>query len=191
MQEIIVDSIGKDIPETYGGFNHKNILIAPVSWFTTIGAPKALHDTDTAANEGTTFAELGSITTDHVFATGKAFMTLTGAIETSDLKSAYLGEGVNKIVENKTTIVLEGSSAELVGFSRRFKNERLIVLMQEAEEDLFRQIGSAEYGAIFTELDAVVEASREGLKRRTFTVTDKQRYEAPVYTGAVTKLPVA
>lgn len=191
MQEIIVDSIGKDIPETYGGFNHKNILIAPVSWFTTIGAPKALHDSTTPANEGTTFAELGSITVDHVFPTGKGFMTLVGAIETTDLKSAWLGEGVNKIVENKTTIVLEGSSAELVGLSRWVKNQRFIVLMQEAEEDLYRQIGSAEYSAIFTELDANTEATREGLKRRTFTLSDKQRYEAPIYLGTVTKLPNA
>jgi hypothetical protein len=191
MQEIIVDTIGKDIPETYGGFNHKNILIAPVSWFETISAPKALHDTETPANEGTTFAELGSITTDHVFPTGKGFMTLVGAIETTDLKAAYLGEGVNKIVENKTTIVLEGSSAELVGLSRWIKNQRFIVLIQESEEDIFRQLGSEEYSAIFTELDANVEATREGLKRRTFTLTDKQRYEAPVYTGTVTKLPNA
>jgi hypothetical protein len=191
MQEIIVDSIGKDRPDVYGGFNHKNILIAPLDWFTTIGAPKALHDSITAANEGVTFAELGSISVDHVFPTGKGFMTVEGAQETTDLKAAYLGEGVNKIVENKTTIVLEGSSAELVGFSRWVKNKRFVILIQETEEDLYRQLGSLEYGAMFTELDANIEALREGASRRTFTLTDKQRYEAPVYLGTVTKLPNA
>lgn len=185
MAEIIVETLGKEIAEHSGGIVHTNILIAPIDWFTTIAAPKLLSDPNTPANEGTTFAALGKISAAHTFPIGKGFMKLTGAIETSDIKSAYLGEGTNKVVENKSIVVLEDSSAEIIGFSRWIKNKRCIILMQEVGSKKYRQLGSEEFGAIASELDAIVEATREGLNRRTFTFSDKQRYEAPVYDAAV------
>lgn len=188
-QDIIVETLGSEIPEHFGGFVHTNVLFAPLDWFDTIGAPKALHDAADSLNEATTFAELSEISTAHTFQTGKGFMKLTVAIETSDVKSAYLGESTNKIVENKATIVLEGSKADLLGFSRWAKNKRGILLLQEADSKQYRQLGTEEHGAIFTELDAMVEALREGLNRRTITVSDKSRYEAPIYTGTVTEVP--
>jgi hypothetical protein len=191
MADIIVETLGKEIAEHAGGIVHTNFLIAPLEWFETIGAPKVLSDTDTPANEGTTFAELATITTAHTFKTGKGFMTLTSAIETSDIKSAYLGESTNKVVENKSTLVLEDSDAEILGFSRWIKNKRVIVLQQEVGSKNYRQLGSEEFGAIATELDAMVEGAREGLNRRTFTFSDKQRYEAPIYNATVTKVPTA
>lgn len=187
--DIIVEKLGAEIPEHSGGIVHTNILFAPLDWFDTIAAPLQLNDPDTPANEGTTFAELGSITTAHTFKTGKGFMTLTGKLEGNGLTGAYLGEGTNKVVENKATINMEDSTAEIIGFSRWAKNKRCIVLLQEVGAKRYRQLGSEEYGAIFTELDAKVEATREGLNERIFTVSDKQRYEAPVYAAEVTKVP--
>lgn len=189
MAEIIVETLGKEIPEHAGGFVHTNILVAPLDWFATIAAPKPLSDLATPANEATTFTELASITEAHTFAVGKGFMKLTGKIESSDIKSAYLGEGTNKVVENKLTFVLEDSTAEVLGFSRWIKNKRCIVLQQEVASKNYRQVGSEEFGAIFSELDAMVEGTREGLNQRTFTVQDKQTYEAPIYNAAVTLVP--
>lgn len=191
MQDILVENLGSDIPEHFGGLDHKEVLVAPVDWFDTIGEPKPLHDATTPANEGTTFVELGSITDAHVFKAGKGFMTLHTAIETTDIKSAFLGEGTNKIVENKVSTVLEGSSSEIIGFSRWVKNQRLIVLLKEVNSGNYRQVGTAKHGAIATELEGMVEGVREGLNRRTFTFSDKSQYEAPVYSGTVTKMPSA
>jgi hypothetical protein len=188
-QDIIVETLGNDNPEHFGGIVHTNVLFAPLDWFDVIGQPKALHDASDTNNEATTFAELSTISTDHTFKTGKGFMVLTTAIETSDIKSTYLGESTNKIVENKALIVLEDSKPEILGFSRWAKNKRGILLLQEAGSKQYRQLGSAEHGAIFTELDAMVEALRDGLNRRTITVSDKSRYEAPIYTGTITKVP--
>jgi hypothetical protein len=189
-QDIIIEKLGKAEQEHFGGIVHTNVLYAPLDWFATIAAPLKLDDA-TPANEGTTFAELGSITTDHTFLTGKGFIKLTVAEQTSDIKSAYLGESTNKIVENKASIVLEGSTAELIGFSRWSRNKRCVVLLQEVGSGNYRQIGSEDHGAMFTEMDAMVEASNEGFNKRTITVSDKSRYEAPVYSGLVTLVPSA
>ena len=116
-------------------------------------------------------------------------MTLHTAIETSKIESAFLGEGTNKIFENKSTVVLEGSSKDVIGFSRWVKNQRLIVLQKESNSGNYRQIGTAKHGAIAAEIESLVNATREGLNRRTFVISDKATYEAPVYSGFVTKMP--
>lgn len=189
MQDILLQNLGSDIPEHFGGIDHKEVLVAPVDWFETIEDPKPLHDAATPLNEGTTFTELGEIATAHTFKTGKGFMTLHTAIETGNITSSFLGEGTNKIFENKFGLVLEGSSSEIIGFERWVKNQRVIVLVKESNSGNYRQLGNSKHGAIFTENEAVLEASREGLNRATYVVSDKSVYRAPVYNSTVTKMP--
>lgn len=189
MQDIKTENLGSDIPEHFGGFDHKEFLIAPVDWFETIGAPKPLHDAVTSGNEATSFAEAGEISTAHVFKTGYGFMTLHTAIETTEITGSYLGEGTNKIIGNEVKTVLEDSRSEILGFSRWVKNQRVIILVKESNSGNYRQLGTNVHGAIASEFEPVVEGSREGLNRRTFTFSDKAQYEAPVYTGTVTKMP--
>lgn len=189
-QEIKVENLGGNEPEASGAINHRRILLAKLDWFDSIAAPKPLHDASTPANEGTTFAELGTISANHAFKTGFGFMTLEGVQEATGIESTGIGEKKNRNFENKSEIVLAGSSAELIGFSRWSKNADLIVLLEEQSDGLLRQLGSEKFAASVAEFVGKVDATVEGGASKIFTISDKQVYEAPVYGGTVTVMPV-
>lgn len=188
-QDIKVENLGGSSPEAIGGFNHRKILIALASWFTTISAPKPLHDADTPANEGTNFAELATITANHVFKSGYGFITVEGVQETTDLTSAGIGNKKNRLFENKQIAVLAGSDAELLGFSRWVKNQDLVILTQEVGTSNYRQLGSDTFAASVSEFEGKIEAALEGGNTQTYTLSDKQVYQAPIYAGTVDLMP--
>lgn len=189
MADIKVEKLGGNEPEASGAVNHKRILFAKLDWFASLDAPKPLYDADTPANEGTTFAELGSITGTHTFKTGYGFMTLEGVQESTGIESAGIGEKKNRSFENKTDVVLAGSSDVLVGFSRWSKNADVIVLLEEHATGILRQIGSERFAASITEFAGKLDPTVEGGSSKTFSISDKQVYEAPVYKGTVTVMP--
>ena len=188
-QDIKVENLGGESPEAIGGFNHRKILIAKADWFTTIAAPKPLHDANTPANEGTTFAELATVNGNHVFKAGYGFMTLEGVQELTDLTSPGIGNKKNRLFENKCQAVLAGSAAAILGFSRWIKNADCVVLIQEVGTSAYRQLGSDVYAASVTEFEGKIEGAPEGVNTQTYTFSDKQVYQAPLYTGSVDVMP--
>jgi hypothetical protein len=189
-QDIKVEKIGGVSDEPTGSFNHRNLRIALVSWFATMAAPKPLTDATTPANEAVNFKELAEITGTHTFKAGYGFMTVEGIQEMTDLAVKGIGSKKGRLFENKMNFSLEGSRAETLGFSRWIKNADVIVLAQEASSKRYRQIGSEEFAAAVVEFESKVEATADGANSRVFTISDKQVYEAPIYLGTITDMPV-
>lgn len=187
-QDIKVESIGGLTCEPTGGFDVRNIKYADIDWFESISAPKPICDA-TPANEGTTFEELAEISADHTFKTGYGFMTLEAVQESTGLESTMIGEKKRRLFENKITTVIAGSNSTLNGFVRWAKNRSCIVLITEAESGRTRQLGSERFAAEILEMVGKVEATAEGDNSKAITFSDKQVYEAPIYTGVITDMP--
>lgn len=188
-QDIKVETLGGLTCEPTGGINHRKIKVALLDWFETDGvkAPKPLCDS-VEANEATTFAEMATISEDHVFKTGYGFMTIEAIQETVDIESAPIGEKRRKLFENKSNIQVAGSNADLLGFSRWIKNKDVVVLLPETESGNYRQIGSEAYAAMI-EVTGKIEATVEGGNTQSYVVSDKQVFQAPIYAGTVTDMP--
>jgi hypothetical protein len=187
-QDIKVENIGLQTCEPTGGFNHRTIKIAPLDWFASLTEPKPICD-PTPANEATTFAEMAEITTAHTFNEGYGFMTLRGVQELTDLESTMIGEKRRRLFENKINFTVPGSDSELLGFTRWLKNKDFVCLITEVESGRTRQIGSERMAAALTELVGKIEATMEGDNSQLFTISDKQLYQAPVYSGTITDMP--
>lgn len=187
-QDIKVENIGGLTCEPMAGFNHRTIKIAMLSWFTSIAEPKPLCD-DIPANEGATFEELGEISGNHAFNAGYGFMTFEVLQESASLESPMIGEKKGRLLENKSSFHIAGSTSKLIGFNRWIKNKDFIVLMEEVESGRFRQIGSERFAANVAEFTGIMEGAPEGGNRQEYVVSDKNVYQAPVYKGTVVDMP--
>jgi len=187
-QDIVVQEIGGVGCEPIGGLAHLEIRIAPVDWFTAIGEPKPLCD-PIPANEATTFEEMIDITTDHTFAVGKGFMKLKGIEDTVGIESAMIGNAKRRLFENKLSVLIAGSDAKRLGFTRWAKNKDFIVLATEIESGRTRQLGTSRRPASISELTGKIDPTPEGDNAAAFVFSDKQVYEAPIYKGIITDAP--
>jgi len=100
-----------------------------------------------------------------------------------------IGEVRRTLHENKVGFVIPGSDADSLGFSRWLKNKDFICLVTETESGRTRQIGSTRMAAKVAELEGKIEGSMEGDNAQTFVVSDKQKYQAPIYKGTITDMP--
>jgi len=188
MADIKVEKVGGLTEEPIGGFNHLNIKVALVEWFSSIAAPKPLQDIDTPANEATTFEELAEISGTHTFNAGYGFMNIEALQEKIDIEATPLGEKKGKLFENKANVVVAGSNAKLLGFARWIKNKDVIVLLQEFENGQLRQVGAERFAAAI-EVTGKIEGAPEGGNTQSYVISDKQVYQAPIYKGTVTVMP--
>lgn len=186
MSDIVVEKIGGAGNEVLAGFTHGEIYVGFLEHFDALTEPEERNG-DTPA---TTLAGLASITGDHTFLADKGF-TKVGAIQESiRLESSMIGEPkMSPAIENKLTVKILGSEADVLGFGRLCKGRDLIVLAAEAESGRLRQVGSAKYAAKLSEFNTVIEEVAEGENAATYVFTDKQKYVAPIYSGTVTEQP--
>jgi hypothetical protein len=183
---ITVEKIGSAISEVTGAFSHTDILVGFMEDFDSMTAPKE-RDGDGAA---TTLAELVTITADHTFVSNKGFIKVKAVADTVGLESTLIGDPTKSTaIENKLTIQLLGSEEEIVAFKRLLKGRQLIVLAKEFESGRMRQIGSASYPARLSEASSRIEPTVEGENTSTLVFMDKQKYDAPIYSGEVTLQP--
>lgn len=188
MSNIKVEKLGGYQEEPIGGFNHRTIKVALLSWFSSIAAPKPLQDITTPLNEGTTFEEIGEIAGTHTFNLGYGFMTIEAIQEEVDIVSDPIGNKKGMLFENKANINVAGSNAKLLGFGRWIKNKDVIVLMEEAGTGNIRQIGAERFAASI-KVSGKIEGTGEGANTQTYEVSDKQVYMAPIYKGVITDMP--
>lgn len=190
MSDIKVENIGGATQEPTGGLDVRSIRYADIDWFATIAAPKPLSDLATPANEAISFEELAEVDGDHTFEVGYGFMIIEAVQETAGIESTMIGEKKRRLFENKCSATIAGSHAKLSGFIRWLKNRSGIVLVTEAESGRVRQIGSERFAAEVAEMTGKIDPTVEGDNSKVITFSDKQVYEAPIYTGAIVDMPV-
>jgi hypothetical protein len=183
---ILVEKIGSTLCEVTGGFNHTEVYVAKVSSFDSLIAPKDKE----GPNAATTLADLVTISGDHIFKTGLGFTKIKAIKETVKLETSQIGDATKSPVqENKMTVQMLGSEAQILGFKRWAKGEDLIVIAIEFESGNVRQIGSAQYGGIIIESNSKIEETINGENTTTLVFQDKQKYDAPIYTGQIVTQP--
>ena len=185
---IEVENIGGNTCEVSGAFSHTECYIGFLEDFEQLTEPKDRCGDDAA----TTLADLVTISADHTFLTGKGFTKVKAIADTVGLESTQIGETTKSpVFENKLSIQILGSKPEILGYKRLIKGRDLIVLAVEFESSQVRQIGSAKYPARMSELSSKIEPTVEGENTSTMVFMDKQKYDAPIYTGAITVQPAA
>lgn len=181
MCEIKLENVGSESCEPVGGLTVE-VHIAPVKDFTAVQEPPSL--------EGYTSLEsLVTVAAAHTFPDGKGFSVIEGVEETGTLKSTMIGNPGSQMFQNELVIEVAGSTAKLLGFLRVAKNLRFVALAEEGGSGNQRQLGSKRSPARFTGIEAAIEAAREGKNAVTLTIQDKQKWPAPIYTGAIVLKP--
>lgn len=188
---IKVEKIGEPGCEVSGGFSHTEVYVALLSTFASLTEPKELCG-DGAA---TTLEELVTITTAHTFNTGYGFTKMRAIQESVGLETTQIGDpNKSPMQENKLTVQLLGSKAELLGFKRQFKGQDIVVLAPEFGSGNLRQIGSAKFAGKISESSSKIEATVDGENTTTLVFMDKQKYDAPIYNvtgGGITLQPAS
>jgi hypothetical protein len=184
---VALEDIGGESCEPVSGLVNK-VYYALHSDFTTINDPKKICDVD-PAKVAATFAQLAEIATAHVFKVGKKFWQIETITETGTIKSTQIGENGRSLYQNELVVEVAGSEAEVLGFCRWIKNQKLVVLLEEFGTGNVRQLGSARLQAT-VKVEHNVEATLEGKNSATITFTDKNFGPAPIYKGSILLTPM-
>lgn len=179
---LALEDIGGESCEPVSGLVGK-VYYALHSDFETINDPKKICD-PVPANVAATFAELAEIATAHVFKTTKKFFQIETVTETGTIKSAQIGEIGRGLCQNDLAIEISGSEAEVLGFCRWVKNQKLVVLLEEFGTGNVRQLGSSRLPAT-AKFEHNIEATLEGKNSAVITFTDKNFGPAPIYKGEI------
>lgn len=177
-----LEDIGGESCEPVSGLVNK-IYYALHADFATINDPKKICD-PVPANVATSFADLATIPTAHVFKVGKKFFQIDYVTETGTIKSAQIGEIGRGLFQNDLVIEIAGSEAEILGFCRWVKNQKLVVLSEEFGTGNVRQLGSSRL-PVTVKVEHNIEATLEGKNSAVITFTDKNFGPAPIYKGAI------
>lgn len=172
-----IENIGSPCAEPVAGFVPK-LYWAPRADFQTLVDPKDICDED--GNGADTYEELAEITDSHVMKTGKKLHTVDFVTETGELKHTTIGE--SKIYQNEMKVTLEGSSAKVLGYSRFIKRQKAVFFVEEQGSGRFRQLGSSRINATVS-VEGGLDASTEGNNSMILTITDKQKWPSPIYSG--------
>ena len=183
---VVLEDIGGESCEPVSGLVNK-IYYALHSDFDTINDPKKICDPNPLLVAGT-FAELAEIATAHVFKTAKKFFQIDFVTETGTIKSTQIGENGRSLYQNELAIEIAGSEAEVLGFCRWVKNQKLVVLSEEFGTGNVRQLGSSRLPAT-VKAEHNIEATLEGKNVATITFTDKNFGPAPIYKGVIQLTP--
>ncbi|WP_281980473.1 hypothetical protein [Tenacibaculum mesophilum] len=185
---IKIENIGGATSEVSGGFSHTEVYVALLENFTALTEPKERDGASPAAS----LAELVTIDTPHTFETGFGFTKIKAIRESVGLETTQIGDVTKSpMQENKLTLQMLGSEAEILGFKRWAKGRDLVVLATEFESGNLRQIGSAKFGGKLIESSSKIEAALEGENTTTLVFQDKQKYDAPIYSGTIEIQPAA
>lgn len=174
--------------ENVGGLNPE-----PIAGFTTTMYYALRSDFETVA-EPPAFDAVGGYATkakcvgEHVFKTGKFFNTIEIVPDTGKIETTSIGERKRKLSQNAFTAQISGSEDVVLGFMRMVKNADFVVLVQENGGNM-RQFGSQLLKGWFDSLAHTGEEAVEGNNSCTFTVMDKQKWPAPIYTGDIQIAP--
>ena len=156
------------------------LYVARASDFTTI---RWIPDAPASLEEKVT------ITTDHVFASGKCFKKISCTLEKGQLVSTLGGERNSHSYENMATIAQPGNKKLMLGLLEEFKNDDLIVLVKELDGQV-RQLGWEDVPAHLDTGETTTGTAVTDFKGSTLTFKSIGRI-APVYEGEILLTPAA
>ncbi|KIQ22651.1 hypothetical protein RT99_05965 [Flavobacterium sp. MEB061] len=185
---LALEDIGGQSCEPVAGLAN-GIYYAPHADFATINDPKKICD-PTPANVAATFAELAEISIAHTFKTGKCFFKNEIVTETGSIKSTQIGENGRGLFQNELVVQIAGSAADVLGYCRWLKNQKLVVLSEEFGSGNIRQLGSSRLPCT-VKVEHNLEATIEGNNSATITFSDKNFGPAPIYKGVIQLVPEA
>ena len=183
---ITLEDIGAEVCEPVAGLSQ--VYYSLHGDYTSIEDPKDICGTVTAA----TFAELVEIPASpgHIMSSGKQIFELKFVTETGTIKSTMVGEKGRRLFENELVVEVGGSDADLLGFLRWIKNQKLVFNVVEFGTGNVRQLGSKRMPAWVEGIEHAIEAVIEGKNSVTLTLKDKQKWPASIYKGALQLTPV-
>jgi len=167
--------------ELASGVSETDIYYAPVDFIDQDAEPTALGTT------GATFEQLGKISTDITFLSGKGFKKLRIMPETGEVKDELTGNKGNKKVKQSFEFMIANTDATLIGFVRQYKNVPMVVLVRERTGRI-RKIGSKANPAFFDAVSITTGKTAEDDSGMTLTVTAVSGSPAPEYAGAITEM---
>lgn len=186
MADIKIEDLGFESCEPTGSLQ-VDIHYAPTRYFESIPEPKKMCGSGDKVAQN--FAELATITEQFKFKEGKGFHKLGFVPETGEITSGLIGEKFRRLIENSLVGQMEGSYAELLGFCRWVKNQKLIILFKEFSSDNVRVIGSGKMPGWIEALEHKIEATAEGNNSLSLTFKDKNFSPAPIYKGDIVLFP--
>lgn len=128
-----------------------------------------------------------TITTDHVFASGKCFKKVSCTLEKGQLVSNLVGERNSHSFENMATVGFAGNLKKALGLLEEFKNDDLIVLVKELNGQV-RQLGWEDVPAHVETAETTTGQAVADFKGTNLTFKSIGRI-APVYEGAIQLTP--
>lgn len=184
---VVLEDIGTEVCEPVAGLSQ--VYYSLHGDYESIEDPKDICGTVTASS----FEELVEIpaTPGHVMKTGKQIFELKFVTETGTIKSTMVGEKGRRLFENELVVEVAGSEAQLLGFLRWIKNQRLVFNVVEFGTGNVRQLGSKRLPAWVEGIEHAIEAVMEGKNSATITLKDKQKWPASIYKGDLQLTPVA
>jgi len=180
-----LENIGSEVCEPIGGTG-VTLYWGLLGDFETLQEVKSICGESEAA--AANFTELAEITTSHVLKAGKKLRKVVFTTETGSIVTTQIGEKGRRLFENSFVIEVPGSEANLLGFSRYIKNQKLIVFIEEAGSGRVRQLGNKRVPAWVDTQEGGLEAAIEGKNAITYTFKDKAMGHAPIYSGNLDSL---
>jgi|AntDeeMinimDraft_5_1070356.scaffolds.fasta_scaffold09399_3 hypothetical protein len=167
--------------EVSAGVSEVGVFGAAITDFETIEKPE---DLETA----TTLESLATVAAAHVFKLDRGFHKIYVNPDSGMVETAQVGEKGNLSFQNSLTGSLQGTSAKVAGYLRKYKNTPMIFIVREKNGDI-KQIGSELSPAYLSETTGTSGSKPGDVKATTVKFMDTQNYPAPQYDGTVQEFP--
>jgi len=170
-----------DLANNVGGVQQE-ILVAPVSWFTTLVDPPTSH---------TLAGDSAKIAGNHVFSSGKGFIRLEGDYKTNNFEGALTGEFGSNNREYKVKASFHSISAVEAEVTNQLTNADLIILVRNIKPGATEEVIQFGIRTMPAHLSAANDTSgtpSEGKKGVDYEFTARQPLKY-FYGGTITLKP--
>jgi len=134
-----------------------------------------------------TLEQLGTISGDITVVTGKGFFKLAVQSETGEVKDELVGNKGNKKVKSSFDFFVANTSAQNIGFLRRFKNTPMVFLVKE-KSGRVRKLGSKSVPIFMDTGSMTTGKGPEDDTGMQVTLSVVSSMPAPVYGGAIAQI---
>ena len=178
--KIKVEEIGGNKKEISGAFSLTDLYIGFLEDMLSITAPKKISELVSDSK----LEDLVVIRSNHTLKENSFFTNIRAIQESVILETTQIGlPTMSSVNQNKLTVKILGSKAEILGFKRLCKGRELIVIAMEYSSGEKRQLGSKSQPCWLDESSSKIEPVQESENTTTLIFKDKQLYDAPYYLG--------
>lgn len=172
--------LGPNGQEDNLGGSQQKVYYAPLRDFETIQAPEPLAT-------ATTDAELVNISTDHVFKTGKMFLTMYTTEDQGMADYEVQGDPDGKSVKPVAKVFYPGAEEAILAFMAKAKNDQFIFLLPLADGKVL-QIGSEQFPARISPKWTSATNSG-GVRGAEIEITQIVASSPVIYSGTISTTP--